>query len=124
MQWEDGLGGEGGRGEEGDAVSCITAVGAHQPCENDGGRANIKRWHLLWITYMCSFTGMADIHKWIHLELLVVTLQKHHLSLRSFSPSNPNPIRNQRQKIVKMITMWKNVLRLTRIERVTFRCAG
>ncbi len=27
MQWEDGVGGEGGRGEEGDAVSCITAVG-------------------------------------------------------------------------------------------------
>lgn len=40
MQWEDSVGGEGGGGEEGDAVSFITAVGAHRPCGSDGGRAS------------------------------------------------------------------------------------
>lgn len=37
MQWEDGMGGEGGGGDEGDAVSFITGVGA---CESDGRRVS------------------------------------------------------------------------------------
>lgn len=34
------MGGEGGGGEEGNAVKCVTAVRAHLPCEGDGGSAS------------------------------------------------------------------------------------
>lgn len=37
MQWEDGMGGKGGGGDDGDAVSFITGVGA---CESDGRRVS------------------------------------------------------------------------------------
>jgi len=58
VQWEDGVGGEEGGGEEGDAVSCVTAIGAHQ-----SWRKSIKRRSLLWMTYMCCFIGMTDIQQ-------------------------------------------------------------
>lgn len=40
MQWEDGVGGERGGGEEGDAVNWVPAVGAHQPWESDAAGAS------------------------------------------------------------------------------------
>jgi len=52
------------------------------------------------------------------LGLLIMTLQTHPSFIWS---QQPKSIYNQTQQSAKMMDFWKNVMRLTRIERVTFR---
>jgi len=35
--------------------------------------------------YVLFYTGMTDIHEWIHLGLLMMRLQKHHFHVLTFT---------------------------------------